>query len=753
MNPNLRARLLAKFRAISKERVERLHDGYMSFEADLTDEASLELVLRELHSLKGESRMMGFGDIHAIVHRVEDHLHRVRKGDLATHKKMHDAVLAAFDVVGRLIDEDPDKSTLDAEAYLQKLDDAVLADPDTDTVLLGEPPPPSQQEPEAEPEPPPTIQPPEADSPPTEEVSVDLQLKQRRRQETTLRVERHRLGQVTELSADLVLGQARVEVGREDIARTVSRLDARLTRLVRGFDRFRPPGAEGRAAGRFDALKTELEQLAEAMRALQGDLARVGDETFSNQVRLEELEEVVRSMRLVPIESVFVPFRRAVRDLSREQRKSVRVELVGGDVEIDKDVLDVLEEPLVHLVRNAVDHGIEGPDDRRQRGKSPEATVRLAAEQVGGGVVISVSDDGRGMDPAHIRTVAVRRGMVNREQADALSDEQALDLIFQSGFSSKTEVTELSGRGVGMAVVKERVESLGGTLRTTSTLGVGTRFALQVPISMVLQRVMLVRQGGGAYAVPMDLVAQVEVLGADAIERIGRAAFIRIGGQRVPFVPLAGALGQTWEIAEEQPVVVVRTPSLLAVAVDEFAGVIQAVHRPLDKLLDGLRLYQGAIALPSGEMALLLNTAELAGQAARITAPTALHTEQREHTVLVVDDSEFTRDMVVGVVKRMGFIVVEGVNGRQGLERFEEHLPDLVLTDLDMPVLDGFGLLLELRRHPKGKDTPVVVFSTRGSDDDKQRASRLGADAYLVKSEFREETMRATVSRFLERTE
>jgi len=737
-----REHLMGMFRSLAMERVERLNNDFVQLERTPDDKELAETVMRDIHSLKGEARMMGLHDINVVAHKTEDLIHLAHRRDFSIIREVSDLVLQGFDLLGALVQEDPEPG-LDPNAFSAKVEAAVHAIEDGGLA-------PTPEAPEMPPE--------VAAAGPAEEVEEAPRTVQGRKRDAFLRVGLKKLNRLTEVSGDLVFRHARAERTLGDLMAITVDSAATLQRGRSVMATLRDPNEATRV--QLTTLITQLsELLVESQRLALGAIdlvAQAREQSFDDGLQVDALDSTVRDLRFLPIASLFATLPRAARDLAREQGKTVSVEVSGGAVEVDKQVLDLLAEPLLHLVRNCVDHGIEPPAERERAGKPAEGRVLLRALQVGSSVEITVQEDGYGLDLDRIRATAVERGLLNDEEAEILEDKRAADLIFLSGFTTRQEVTDVSGRGVGLSVVRKQVTALGGSLSVETTKGMGTSFGLRVPISMVLSNALLVEVGDAYMAFPSDAVEQALLVQPEDVEVTGQGTVFKRDEERTPLADLGMLLGgsPTPTNGGGMPTIILAHEGRrLGLRVSRFRGEHQMVQRRLDPFVDGLRLVQGTVAMPGGELALMLRVPQVMREAmfrSLWSAKPAEAKEARKQTILVVDDSEFTRDMVASLLRDLGYAVVEAVNGQQGLEKVQEHRPDLVLTDLSMPVLDGFGFLEQLRSLSGQGEVPVVVLSTRGSPEDKRRASELGADGYLVKSDFREDALARTVRRFLQ---
>jgi len=573
-----------------------------------------------------------------------------------------------------------------------------------------------------------------------------------------MKIASDKVDRVTELVGSVAAGQA----GWTESLREIEALEGRGRALLRHLAR--AAATSGRDEG---ATREQLARLAGAARdylhgreelesATTRVLARAHDAAADAALGLDELESRVRDLRLVPISSLLARYSRAVRDLAREQGKLVVAVVKDTQAEADKQVLDELDAVLLHLVRNAVDHGIESTDERRRAGKAAQAKICLSATQRGSSVVVVVSDDGRGIHRDAIVAAAVARGLVSEDEGRQLTPAAVHELLFRPGFSTRASADELSGRGVGLDVVRQRTMALGGSVRVESEKGVGTRFEVVVPVGVALLPALIVHAGGASFAVPSDAVECVIQVGVSDVVEANGSKTVRVGDDFVPLFDMASVLGlDPGARTERSHVLLLRHEARrVALATGSVDGERKIVQHPLDGFLSNVKVLSGTAMLEGHEVLLVLNVPHLV-RLTRRQAPAPARSDPARgpgRTVLVVDDSEMVRDMLVGILRARGYRVIEGVDGRDALARLAHEMPDLVMTDLDMPGLDGFGLLEQLRARPETARLPVVVLTSRESVEHKQRALQLGADAYVTKGEFREADLMFVVERFLSRS-
>ena len=520
-----------------------------------------------------------------------------------------------------------------------------------------------------------------------------------------------------------------------------------------------------REEGRIDA--DVAEKLGALARELGARVQQMRDDGFQNALRLTELQDSVGGMQLVEVRTVFGKYPRAVRAMVRDLGKDCAVELEGVEVAVDKTVLMQIEDALLHLVRNSVDHGIEMPEVRAARGKPARGTLKLCARNKGSFVEVEISDDGGGIDAKKIAARLVSKGILTADATAAMSEDELLHQIFRPGFSTAETVTDISGRGVGMDVVKRQIDAMGGSVRIFTKVGEGTRFLLSLPVSASVAQAMVFRQDQGLYAMPSAMIDSMLHVMPSAVQRIGGQSLLRYEDELISLHDLAGVLGFPVRRVNEPfwRVVVVRAGDRrLALRVGTVLGERKLVQQASDAFLSGLSLLSGTARIEGGELVSVLNIGQLIRKAegghsaGMVGASAELHSApglagaaaegaerspegppaedprkaSAQATVLVVEDSDITRRMLVGAVGRLGYRVVEAINGRDGLEKFEAHRPDLLLTDLDMPVMTGIQLIEALRG--RGEGCPMVVMTSRESEESKAEALRVGASAYLLKS-------------------
>ena len=481
-----------------------------------------------------------------------------------------------------------------------------------------------------------------------------------------------------------------------------------------------------------------------------GELERFEQRSASVSRRLYD-EAIACRMR--PFADGIGPFPRMVRDLAHELGKQARLEIVGEATQVDRDVLEQLEAPLGHLLRNALDHGMESPDERLAAGKSAEGTIRLDARHAAGMLQISVSDDGRGIDLARVRSSVVQRGLSDAGTVERMSEAELLEFLFLPGFTVRDVVTEISGRGVGLDAVQAMVKQLRGNLRVASEPGRGARFQMHLPLTVSVVRALVVEIGGEAYAFPLAFIDNTLTVERARIRMLEGRQHIEHGGRAIGLVAALQVLGGSEPaLATDALCVVVigDAANRYGLVVDRFVGVRELVVQPLDPRLGKIKDISAGALLENGDPVLIVDVDDLlrsvdklaaGGQLSRVGNAAVQARGTRRKRVLVVDDSLTVRELERKLIEGGGFEVEVAVDGADGWNAVRASPFDLVVTDVDMPRMDGIGLVTLIKQDARLRAIPVLIVSYKDREEDRQRGLEAGADFYLTKGSFHDETL------------
>lgn len=713
---DMQAQLMAIFPIEAQEHVQAMNKHLLALEngsASETGEQPIAELFRAAHSLKGAARVVGLKDVEAHCHELESLFLQVKEGAMAPSPDMLQSVFQMLDAI---------------EASLRR-----AAGPEDDRAGVAPQPQPAD----------------DPDAPP-EVIAAD----RRTGPEESVRIATDKLDALMAGVGELLVGNIGAERRVADVRALEEGLDdwdSALSKLRSHSHRRQPD--EGTAtlleetAARLHAARTEL---AELRRLLQADARRTAQITAN-------LQDDVRQTRMLPVARVFEAFPRMVRDLARESGKNVALSISGGDTEVDRAVLEQIKDPIMHLLRNSVDHGIESPEARAQAGK-PAATISLSAQHRGDMLLIAVSDDGTGIDVDAVRAGAVKRGLIASEAAAELSDRQAIELIFRSGLSTSPIVSDLSGRGVGLDVVREAVELLHGSVEVESRLGTGTTFSLTLPLSVSTMHCLLIEAGGQTFALPVSAVERVMRAGPQDIGRAEGRECITLNGRPVILAALADALGLDASAGEADPaskrplIVLGGRERHAAFLVDRVTRTHEVVVKSLPDPLLRVRHLAGATILGTGQVAMLLNPTDLLALVERDDGPTQAPAEPPQviaATILVAEDSITTRTLEKNILEAAGYRVRVAGDGAEALRILDSDGCDLVVTDVEMPLMDGLELTSRIRAHARHRDLPVVLVTSRDAREDRERGIQAGADAYIVKGAFDQDRLLDTIRRLI----
>ena len=744
---DLTAKLLAAFQIEHKEHLESIRSLLASLEPGSRPSAGqVDEVFRRAHSLKGAARLAGLRPAELLAHRLESLFARVREGMMGLNPEILRAVHLALDAI-----EDgaaclaENRAPPDPTPILAALERALAAPEQGEEMALVPPVANAPGSPDAGGSP---------ASPRRAGSGSD-----RKEAAETVRVSAANLDRLLRSTEQLL-----TEALRQDLVRRqLTDLGGQVSALEKEWELVRNSAAASlrrlAAAPEFARVARYVGFVERQVRSLvrRSRELRLLQQRSAQSLRLlsGQLQQDVHRVQLVTADSVYQGFRKMVRDQAREEGKEIEFRVTGLEVQADRMVLQTLKDPLMHMLCNAVSHGIESPHERANKGKSEVGQVALHLEIVGNRLRIQVEDDGQGIDLPTVAEVAVSRGLLTSEQAANESPAELARLIFRPGFSTSEAVTDLSGRGMGLSVVQEAVTRLQGEVDLLDKEGPGTCLLLSVPLTVSTQRLLLVSCGGQTFAVPVHAVERLVRAKAQDVEQVEGKPMLLVQGQPIPVQNLAQLLNlgvaEPDEVGPTRALMVLRSGGRrLAVAVDAFLAERDSVIKNLEGPAARVALLAGGILLEDGAVALVLNARELlrtyttgAPPLARVSAPAPK--KIRTASVLVVDDSLTTRTLEKSILEAHGYEVRIAMDGLEALARLRAEPTDLVITDVQMPHLDGFGLLVEMKKDPRLARIPVIVVTSMARREDQERGLALGANAYIVKKKFDHQDLLDTI--------
>ncbi len=712
--PQVDEDMLDPFLEEAAERIEALSQKLIQLE-HAPDAELVREIFRDLHTIKGSSGFVGLKRMNRLAHAAEDLVGQVRDGQRAIDRPATDALLGALDALKAILDAAAHGAKGPARMSGTRIDVDVerqiasLRMP-AGTVASSERHAPS--------------------SPGTGAIERPAEPATKQ----TLRVDFDKLDSLLNLVGELVLSKAGLHT-------TVASLGA-LSRELEGQVR---RARHGKAGHKGPDFLDDLERFQRIYAELSSDLqdgAGLLDHVSG------ELRQQVMKLRMLPIGRVFTKYHRTVREMGNAMGKQVRLELVGTDTELDKILLEQLDDPMLHLVRNALDHGVETPEVRTAKGKPPEGVLTLSAHHRGNQILIEISDDGAGIDPDKLRAKALSSGLATPDELAAMDERQVLDLIFRPGFSTAAKVTDISGRGVGMDVVRSTINRMSGSIEISTRPGARTTFTLRLPLTLAIIQVLLVRLGGDNFALPLDVVARTLSLAPADIHHVqDRDVIILADGEQLPLIWLADALELERPVTSEAEVPVVLVTAAgqtYGLAVERLGGKREIVLKTLGELLEQVPCAAGA-TLIGDTVALILDVGQVVQrglQSKRATQRPASSTatapgapRRSRPRVLIAEDSDVIREGIRRMLEAHGCDVVAARDGAEAMELADRDALgfDLVSTDVMMPQVDGYELTRRLRAHPRHKNVPIVMVTSRSEHIDRVRGFDAGVDEYLVK--------------------
>ncbi|WP_349733534.1 hybrid sensor histidine kinase/response regulator [Pseudomonas jessenii] len=738
------ASLLELFSLEAEAQTQVLSAGLLALERDPTQADQLESCMRAAHSLKGAARIVGVDAGVSVSHVMEDCLVSAQEGRLLLRPEHIDALLQGTDLLMRIATPSNNPEVADIEAYVALM--ARLLDPAAPLVAPAAPvmaelqleaPAPKVDSPA------PVVEPPSAPVPRKTKRTTE-------NGERVLRVTAERLNSLLDLSSKSLVETLRLKPHLATMQR-LKRMQSNSLRALENLNVHLKDHALSLEAQ--EALEDARRLLAQSQQLLMEKNAELDEFAWHASQRAQVLYDTALACRMRPFADVLTGQVRMVRDLGRDLGKQVRLEIEGEKTQVDRDVLEKLEAPLTHLLRNAVDHGIETPEQRLLAGKPAEGLIRLRASHQAGLLVLELSDDGNGVDLEKLRRSIVERNLSLAETAAQLSEEELLTFLFLPGFSLRDKVTEVSGRGVGLDAVQHMVRQLRGAVVLEQTAGEGSRFHLEVPLTLSVVRSLVVEVGDEAYAFPLAHIERMcDLEPADIVQVEGRQHFWH-EGRHVGLVaasqllqrPASQNSGQTLKV-----VVIRERDAIYGVAVERFIGERTLVVLPLDERLGKVQDISAGALLDDGSVVLIVDVEDMlrsvekllnTGRLERIARHSNQVVEAARKRILVVDDSLTVRELQRKLLLNRGYDVAVAVDGMDGWNALRSEDFDLLITDIDMPRMDGIELVTLLRRDNRLQSLPVMVVSYKDREEDRRRGLDAGADYYLAKASFHDDAL------------
>jgi len=765
------------------ELIEQIDHDLVELEANPEDLELLNRIFRVAHTVKGSSSFLNFDVLTELTHHMEDVLNKARKGELKITPDIMDVVLESVDMMKGLLESIRDNGS-DAAAGIDIKNICVRLT----QISEGEAPSAAPEAPAAAPAPEP-VKEPEPAAPAEEaapEVS-DAELSKLSDSEVEAEIERLLKVRKAEDQARRA-SKGIAPKSPEEIAPAASAAPAPAPKPApsreRDADKKVPAASSNSAVAQEQTIRVEVKRLDHLMNLIgelvlgKNRLLKIYDdveERYEGEKFLEELNQVVSSLslvttdiqlavmktRMLPIAKVFNKFPRMIRDLSRELGKQIDLEISGEETELDKSIVEEIGDPLVHIIRNSCDHGIEDPETRKAMGKPEKGLVQLKAYNEGNHIVVEIVDDGKGLDADMLKAKSIEKGIITEREADAMSEKEAFGLIFKPGFSTAAKVTNVSGRGVGMDVVKTNIEKLNGIIDIESEVGKGTVMKLKIPLTLAIIQSLLVGTQEEFYAIPLASVLETVRVPIDDIYTIDGKNVLRLRDEVLSLVRLSDVFGvnKVFDGGDQTYVVIIGVAEAkLGIIVDTLVGQEEIVIKSMGDYLQNIPGIAGATIRGDGRVTLIIDVGAMMEMAkdikvnirAEMEDSTKAKEKPSDYKVLIVDDSKMDRTIMQKSLEPIGVTIIEATNGVEALNIIKsgEHAFDAVLIDIEMPRMDGYTLAGEIRKYSKYRTLPLIAVTSRTSKTDRLRGVEVGMTEYITKpysSEYLENVVRKNI--------
>ena len=744
--------ILEDFLVEAFELIEQIDHDLVELESNPEDLELLNRIFRVAHTVKGSSSFLNFDVLTKLTHHMEDVLNKARHGELKITPDIMDVVLESVDMMKALLRSIRERGNdVDAGVNISDICDRLTAINEGKDISSSKP---KEEVKEEAKEPSAMDQEPEVDVNSLSEAEVEAEIERLlkvRKAEDQARREKQKQNEQSEASAPKV----------ETSAPKESKPQQKESNTP----------AQSSASAVEQTIRVEVKRLDNLMNLIgelvlgKNRLLKIYDdveERYEGEKFLEELNQVVSQLslvttdiqlavmktRMLPIAKVFNKFPRMVRDLSRELGKQIDLEISGEETELDKSIVEEIGDPLVHIIRNSCDHGIEDPKDRLAAGKPEKGVIELKAYNERNHIVVEIVDDGKGIDALAVKMKALERGLITEREVDNMTDKEAFSLIFKPGFSMAKQVTNVSGRGVGMDVVKTNIEKLNGIIDIDSEVGRGTIMKLKIPLTLAIIQSLLVGSQEEFYAIPLASVKETVRVPVDDIYTIEGKNVLRLRDEVLSLVRLSDLFGvkQIFESGDQTYVVVINVAdSKLGIIVDSLIGQEEIVIKSLGNYLQNIRGIAGGTIRGDGKVTLIVDVGMIMDMAKEIkidirasmesSAQMSKKEKPSDYKVLIVDDSKMDRTIMQKSLEPIGVTVIEATNGIEALNivKSGDHSIDAMLIDIEMPRMDGYTLAGEIRKYSKYRNLPLIAVTSRTSKSDRLRGVEVGMTEYITK--------------------
>jgi two-component system chemotaxis sensor kinase CheA len=762
--------LIAIFRAETEEHLTKLENGLVELEKQPNNVELAGSLNREVHTLKGAARVFGFYEIQDIAHRIEDIFEEVAGKRAVFNSLMAEKIFKGLDAIRIILERIAQEKKIDAEIDVdatdicRELEECISAAQAVRTRKKREKKAPKGEKEAAEIEQKGAQEKETEQGKPSEKVvdraSEAVTARLTAQAEEYIRVPLSRVDKLLYLVGEVVINKMRAS-SISTQAKRVSKLSKEVQKSICSLSEVMKKefSSQDREVTKWlSQCEAQIRKLNEQTLNLYD---HVSTEAFHLDPIIDELQTKIKEIKMLPLSTIFEGFPRMVRDIASQEGKEVHLVISGGETELDKKVLEGIKTSLIHILRNCIDHGIEEPESRLALGKPREGTIRVSAFHQGDNVVITVQDDGRGMDIAQIKETALRKRLVSSYDLEGMTDREVLNVVFMNGYSTSPIVTDVSGRGMGLDIVRRDITDLKGRVTLDTQKDKETKFTLVLPLTIAIIQALLVKVQTMLFALPMFSITESVKVNAGDISAIEGRMAIQFRDHIVPLLKLNEVLalpplGEDEGKAKKEMLVVMATSldSQVGFIVDEIVGEGEVFIKSLGKHLGKVKNVSGAIIMPDGEVVVVLDIPDLIAHSA-LSLPgatgmrRAAKTKRKEKKILIVEDAFSTRELEKSILETHGYLVDTAVDGLDALDRMADNQYDLIVSDVEMPRMNGFELCRTLKNNEGYREIPFVMVTALQKEEDKRRGIEVGAAAYIVKSAFEQSNLLDTIERLV----
>ncbi len=767
---------IAIFVAESKDNLTALDKGLVDLEKNPEELSIIREMNRQAHTIKGSARVLGYYEMQEVAHRIEDIFSKIADKELKFTSAVADTVFKGVDYIRNMVESVEKDEALDTEISmlcrnLEKVSNGEEIEEEKEKPIEEKEKPIEEEENPIDEEENPIE---EEENPIDERGNKSLLSKSKIKQtgsskiEEYIRVPLSRVNNLLNLVGELVINKMKSSQ-KINQARMISRSTKELLKNLGVIgEKLKQDSVGNRPV--LKVYKECINSVKEVREVFLDLYDNISTESMHMDPVIDELQNKVKEIRMLPLSTIFEGYIRMVRDMARQMKKEVNFNIYGKETELDKKVLEGIKAPLMHILRNCIDHGIENPEMRKLKGKDPYGTITITAYHQAGNVVIDIEDDGKGIDVDVVKNIALTKGFVTEEELMDMDEKEIMNLVFINGFSTSPIITEISGRGVGVDIVRKEIEALKGKVSLSSEKDKGTKITLIMPLTIAIIQVLIIEVSKEVFAIPLLSIEECLKIKKNVVSSLEGRLVYQLRGHTVPLVKLADILKLTpsideeartneegFKIKEDDEYLVIMASLLdkrVGFIVDNIVDQEKIFIKSLGGYLGKIDNISGVTILGSGDVVIILDIGGLI-TSSRLSHPALqarkiLPKEKKaEKLILVVDDSLSTRELEKSILESQGYKIITAVDGIDALNKIRANRFDAIVSDVQMPRMDGFELCKSIKSDDKMKNLPVIMVTAMEKDEDKRRGIEVGAQAYIIKAAFDQKSLLDALDRLI----